>query len=73
MTTFHCPICKEHAKTHSKTTLLTEPEVKKQGVLTEANRSTNKDFKIPDFTKRFLHQTVSITLINGSTISGKLT
>jgi sRNA-binding regulator protein Hfq len=32
-----------------------------------------KPFIMPDFIKRFLHKTVSITMIDGSTISGQLT
>ncbi len=45
-----------------------EPAVKKP-------EETKKESKLPDlnFIKRFLYKTVSITLINGSTISGELT
>ena len=73
MPTFYCPICnyksltekdeKDHAKTHKNPA---EPGVMKPEEL-------KKEIKIPDFIRRFLHKTVSIILINGSTISGKLT
>jgi sRNA-binding regulator protein Hfq len=78
MPIFHCPICnqkfvnerdeKEHAKTHQKTVSvqpiqLTEPKAEKP----------EKEFKMPDFIKRFHHKNVVITLINGNTITGKLT
>lgn len=78
MPIFHCPICnfktvsekdeKEHAKTHQKSVSgqPTEPKAEKPG-------EQKKEFKMPEFVKRFLHKTVSITLINGSTISGELT
>ncbi len=75
MPIFHCPICnfktltekeeREHAKTHQKPIQPAE-DIKKP-------EEPKKEFKIPDFIKRFLHKTVSIILINGSTISGKLT
>lgn len=68
MPVFHCPVCnhksftekeeKEHAKMHQKS--IPPIEVKKP----EERK---------DFISRFLHKTVSIILINGSTISGKLT
>src|SRR5450759_3601295 len=73
-----CPICnfktfsekdeKEHAKTHQKPApaLSAEPTAKKI-------EEPKKPFEMPDFIKRFLHKTVSITLIDGSTISGELT
>src|SRR5450759_4296818 len=44
----------------------TEPKVKK----TEEQK---KPFIMPDFVKRFLHKNVSITMIDGSTITGELT
>src|SRR5450759_3755814 len=78
MPSFHCPICnfktfsekdeKEHAKTHQKPApaLSAEPTAKKI-------EEPKKPFEMPDFIKRFLHKTVSITLIDGSTISGELT
>ncbi len=76
MPIFHCPVCnhktltekeeREHAKTHQKPGQPIEPEVKKP-------EEQKKEFKIPDFIKRFLHKNVSITLINGTTITGKLT
>jgi sRNA-binding regulator protein Hfq len=67
---------------HKKEVQPTKPEVKK---LEEKNKSKpaepaakkpdepKKPFIMPDFVKRFLHKTVSITLIDGSTISGELT
>ena len=78
MPTFYCPACnfktfsekdeKEHAKTHKKpaSTQPTEPEVKKP-------EEQKKEFKIPNIIIKFLLKNVSITLIDGSTISGKLT
>lgn len=73
MPIFRCPVCnfksftekdeKEHAKTHQKPA---EPAVKKL-------EEQKKPFIMPEFIKRFLHKTVSITLIDGSTISGELT
>lgn len=73
MPTFYCPVCnhksltekeeREHAKTHKSPA---EPGVMKP-------REQKNEVKIPDFIRRFLHKTVSILLINGSTISGKLT
>jgi small nuclear ribonucleoprotein (snRNP)-like protein len=73
---------KEHAKTHKKPAQPTEPEVKK---LEEKNKNKpaepevkkleepKKPFIMTDFVKRFLHKTVFITLIDGSTITGELT
>ncbi len=78
MPAFYCPICnyksltekdeKEHAKTHQKPTQPTEPDIKKQ-------EKQKKDYSVPgfNFIKRFLHKNISITLLNGSIISGKLT
>ncbi len=76
MPTFYCPVCnfktftekdeKEHAKTHKKPAQPAEPEVKKL-------EEPKKPFIMPDFVKRFLHKNVSITMIDGSTISGELT
>jgi small nuclear ribonucleoprotein (snRNP)-like protein len=76
MPIFHCPICnfksftekdeKEHAKTHQKPGQPTEPEVKKP-------EEQKKEFKIPNIIIKFLLKNVSITLIDGSTISGILT
>ncbi len=79
MPAFYCPICnhksltekeeREHAKTHNKQPVQpTQPEVKKK-------EEQKKDFRMTDvnFIKRFHHKTVSIMLLNGSTISGKLT
>ena len=43
-----------------------EPVVKKL-------EEPKKPFIMPDFVKRFLHKTVSITMIDGSMISGQLT
>jgi sRNA-binding regulator protein Hfq len=43
-----------------------EPVVKKL-------EEPKKPFIMPDFVKRFLHKNVSITMIDGSTISGELT
>jgi len=73
---------KEHAKTHQTPVPVqpvtqpaiaepaakkpTEPKVKK----TEEQK---KPFIMPDFVKRFLHKNVSITMIDGSTITGELT
>jgi sRNA-binding regulator protein Hfq len=75
MPNFRCPICnfktftekdeKEHAKTHLKPAP-TEPAVKKPD-------EPKKPFIMPDFIKRFLYKTVSITMIDGSMISGQLT
>jgi sRNA-binding regulator protein Hfq len=78
MPIFHCPICnfksftekdeKEHAKTHQKpaATQPAEPATKKPD-------EPKKPFIMPDFVKIFLHKNVSITMIDGSTISGELT
>lgn len=80
MPTFHCPTCnfksftekeeREHAKTHQKPATtqpaIAEPAAKKLD-------EPKKPFIMPDFVKRFLHKKVSITLIDGSTISGELT
>jgi sRNA-binding regulator protein Hfq len=78
MPNFRCPECnfktftekdeKEHAKTHLKPAqpAPTEPAVKKPD-------EPKKPFIMPDFVKRFLHKTVSITIIDGSMISGELT
>ncbi len=79
MPAFYCPVCnhksltekeeKEHAKTHNKQSVQpTEPDIKKK-------EKQKKDYSAPDlnFIKRFLHKIVSIALINGSTISGRLT
>jgi sRNA-binding regulator protein Hfq len=43
-----------------------EPAVKKPD-------EPKKPFIMPDFVKRFLHKNVSITMIDGSTITGELT
>jgi sRNA-binding regulator protein Hfq len=78
MPTFYCPTCnsktfsekdeKEHAKTHQKPAPAqpAEPAAKKI-------EEPKKPFIMPDFIKRFLHKTVFITFIDGSTISGELT
>jgi len=76
MPTFYCPVCHhksltekeelEHAKTHKKPGQPIEPEVKK-------SEEQKKEIKIPNIIIKFLHKNISITLINGSTISGKLT
>jgi sRNA-binding regulator protein Hfq len=72
---FYCPVCnhksftekdeKEHVKTHQMPgqaiTEVKKPEKRK------------KESIIPQFLPRFLHKTVSISLIDGSKISGKLT
>lgn len=78
MPIFHCPICnfktltereeKEHAATHMKSVSIPSPAQK-----AEKPAEQKKEFKIPEFMKRFLHKNISITLINGSTIAGKLT
>jgi sRNA-binding regulator protein Hfq len=73
----------EHlANKHKKEVQPTKLEVKK---LEEKNKikpaelevkkpeEQRKPFIMPDFIKRFFHKTVSITLIDGSTISGELT
>ena len=71
-----------YANKHKKEVQPTKPEVKK---LEEKNKiqpaesevkkpeEQKKPFIMPDFIKRFLHKTVSIALIDGSTISGELT
>ena len=56
----------EHAKTHKKPAKTIEPKVKKP-------EEAKKEFRIPELIKKFLHKKISITLINGSRISGKLT
>ncbi len=76
MPIFHCPVCnhksftekeeKEHAKTHKNDGKQIKSEDKKP-------EEQKKEFKMPDFIKRFLHKTVIITFINGSTVSGELT
>jgi small nuclear ribonucleoprotein (snRNP)-like protein len=76
MPIFRCPVCnfksftekdeKEHAKTHKKSEQPIEPEVK-------TLEEPKKDFKNPNIIINFLFKNVSITLIDGSTISGKLT
>jgi sRNA-binding regulator protein Hfq len=78
MPIFHCPICnfksftekeeKEHAKTHTKSVsnLPPEPKADKPG-------EQKKEFKMPDFVKRFLDKKILITLINDSQITGGLT
>jgi sRNA-binding regulator protein Hfq len=78
MPNFRCPVCnfktfsekdeKEHAKTHQKPDPAqpAEPATKKPD-------EPKKPFIMPDFIKRFLHKNVSITMIDGSTISGELT
>ena len=80
MPIFRCPTCnfksftekdeKEHAKTHLKPAAsppaIAEPAAKKPD-------EPKKPFIMPDFVKRFLHKNVSITMIDGSTITGELT
>ncbi len=39
----------------------------------DKNKAVVKLFIMPDFVKRFLHKNVSITMIDGSTITGELT
>lgn len=78
MPIFHCPICnfktvsekdeKEHAKTHLKSVSNQPPEPK-----AEKPGEQKKEFKMPEFVKKFLHKTISVTLLNSSTISGELT
>jgi sRNA-binding regulator protein Hfq len=71
-----------YANKHKKEIQPKKPEVKK---LEEKNKNKpaepevkkleepKKPFIMPDFVKRFLHKNVSITMIDGSTISGELT
>ena len=71
-----------YANKHKKEVQPTKPEVKK---LEEKNKikpaesevkkpeEQKKPFIMPDFIKRFLHKTISITMIDGSTITGELT
>jgi sRNA-binding regulator protein Hfq len=71
-----------YANKHKKTAQPVEPEIKKPE---EKNKikpaepevkkleEPKKPFIMPDFVKRFLHKNVSITMIDGSTISGELT
>jgi sRNA-binding regulator protein Hfq len=71
-----------YANKHKKPTQPVEPEVKK---VEEKNKikstepaakkpeEPKKPFIKPDFIKRFLYKNVSITMIDGSTISGQLT
>ncbi len=76
MPIFHCPICNyksltekeemEHARTHNKQRQTTEPDVKN-------SEQQKKELKIPNIIIKFLHKDVLITLVDGSTISGKLT
>ncbi len=76
MPIFHCPVCNhksltekeelEHAKTHKKPRRPIEPDIKK-------SEEQKKEFKIPNIIIKFLHKNILITLIDGSTISGKLT
>jgi sRNA-binding regulator protein Hfq len=76
MPSFYCPICnhksftekdeKEHAKTHQKPGQPIEPGIKKP-------EEQKKEIKIPNIIIKFLHKNVSIALIDGSKISGKLT
>ena len=73
MPTFYCPVCnyksftekdeKEHAKTHKNPA--------EAGVMKPEEQK--KEVKIPNIIIKFLHKNISITLIDGSTISGKLT
>ncbi len=76
MPIFHCPVCnfktltekeeREHAKTHQKPGQPIEPGVKK-------SEEQKKEVKIPNIIIKFLNKNVSIALIDGSTVSGKLT
>jgi sRNA-binding regulator protein Hfq len=71
-----------YANKHKNEVQPTKPEFKK---VEEKNKikpaepaakkpeEPKKPFIMPDFIKRFLHKTVSITMIDGSTISGQLT
>jgi len=73
MPTFYCPVCnhksltekeeREHAKTHKNPA---EPRVTKP-------EEQKKEIKIPNIIIKFLHKNISIKLIDGSTVSGKLT
>jgi sRNA-binding regulator protein Hfq len=75
---FYCPVCnqkfvnekdeREHSKTHQKT-VSSQPTDRKL----EKPEEPKKDFKIPEFIKRFHHKNVSITLLNGFVITGELT
>jgi sRNA-binding regulator protein Hfq len=86
MPTFHCPICnfktfsekdeKEHVKTHQKPAPVqqaVQPAIQSAEPTAKKIEEQKKPFIMPDFIKRFLHKTVSIALIDGSTISGELT
>jgi len=76
MPTFYCPVCnhksftekdeKEHAKTHPKPGQPIELGIKKP-------EEQKKEIKIPNIIIKFLEKNISITLIDGSTVSGKLT
>jgi sRNA-binding regulator protein Hfq len=81
MAFFYCPVCnqkfvnerdeREHSKTHNKK--VSSQSSQPTGSKAEKPAEPKKEFKIPEFMKRFLHKNISITLINGSTITGKLT
>ena len=69
-----------YANKHKKEVQPTKPEVKKtEGKIKSAEPAAKKPeepkkpFIMPDFIKRFLYKTVSITMIDGSIISGQLT
>jgi sRNA-binding regulator protein Hfq len=82
MPNFRCPVCnfktfsekdeKEHAKTH-QTPAPVQPATQPAEPAAKKPEEPKKPFIMPDFMKRFLHKTVSITMIDGSKISGELT
>ena len=79
---FYCPVCnqkfvnerdeREHSKTHQKT-VSSQPTEPKADKPAEKPEEPKKELKIPDFIKKFHHKNVSITLLNGFVITGKLT
>ncbi len=84
---YYCPICNqkfstareesEHSKTHKANGAQAKPgpAPTEQAPELKKNNSDNekKEFKPIEFMKRFLNKDVSIRLIDGSTLTGKLT